>query len=263
MLKDLTPDEMEFGKALYDDGTHKFIWLGWSYKKGGEVQTNQYLIISRDKGILLDPGGIINFPHVNSIVASYISPEKVEVIIYSHQDPDVSSGIGLALSTYKNAKAYVSRLWMRFAPHFGIDREDLRRMLPVEDRGTRINIPTGYLELIPAHFLHSAGNFSVYDPQSKILFSGDIGASVMPDDNFYFEVKDFRSHIRYMEGFHKRYMKSQVATRKWVSMVRRLKVDIIAPQHGAIMRGKVAEEFLSWLENLRCGVDLIDEIYGG
>jgi flavorubredoxin len=85
----------------------------------------------------------------------------------------------------------------------------------------------------------------------------------MPDNNFYFEVKDFRSHIRYMEGFHKGYMKSQVATRKWVSMVRRLKVDIIAPQHGAIMRGKVAEEFLSWLENLRCGVDLIDEIYWG
>jgi hypothetical protein len=47
MLKDLTPDEMEFG---------------WSYKKVGEVQTDQYLIISRDKGILLDPGGIINFP---------------------------------------------------------------------------------------------------------------------------------------------------------------------------------------------------------
>ncbi|MFZ8805349.1 MAG: hypothetical protein ACO2PO_20555 [Candidatus Calescibacterium sp.] len=46
-------------------------------------------------------------------------------------------------------------------------------------------------------------------------------------------------------------------------MVRRLKVDIIAPQHGAIMIGKVAEEFLSWLENLRCGVGLIDEIYGG
>jgi flavorubredoxin len=151
---------------------------------------------------------------------------------------------------------------LRFAPHFGIDVEDLRRIVPVDDRGTRINIPTGYLELIPAHFLHSVGNFSVYDPQSKILFSGDIGASVMPEDSFYFEVKDFRSHIRYMEGFHRRYMKSQVATRKWVSMVRRLKVDIIAPQHGAIMRGKVAEEFLSWLENLRCGVDLIDEIYG-
>jgi hypothetical protein len=31
---------------------------------------------------------------------------------------------------------------MRFAPHFGIDREDLLRMLPVDDRGMRINIPT-------------------------------------------------------------------------------------------------------------------------
>jgi hypothetical protein len=28
------------------------------------------------------------------------------------------------------------------------------------------------------------------------------------------------------------------------------------------MRGKVAEEFLSWFENLKCGLDLIDEIYG-
>jgi len=70
---------------------------------------------------------------------------------------------------------------LRFAPHFGVDVEDLRRIVPVDDRGTRINIPTGCLELIPAHFLHSVGNFSVYDPQSKILFSGDIGASVMPE----------------------------------------------------------------------------------
>ena len=29
---------------------------------------------------------------------------------------------------------------------------------------------------LPAHFLHSVGNFHIYDPIAKILYTGDLGA---------------------------------------------------------------------------------------
>ncbi len=41
------------------------------------------------------------------IVASYISPEKVEAIIYSHQDPDVASG-----RRYGKFNFRVEQLWV-------------------------------------------------------------------------------------------------------------------------------------------------------
>ena len=36
----------------------------------------------------------------------------------------------------------------------------------------------GKLMALPAHFLHSSGNHQIYDPESRILYSGDLGASV-------------------------------------------------------------------------------------
>ena len=38
------------------------------------------------------------------------------------------------------------------------------------------------LRFVPAHYLHSSGNFNVYDPQARVLFSGDIGAALGDDD---------------------------------------------------------------------------------
>jgi len=124
--------------------------------------------------------------------------------------------------------------------------------------GTRITLG-GDCELliIPAHFLHSPGNFQVYDPVSKILFSGDLGASLGQD---YFFVEDFDSHIRYMEGFHRRYMASGKVLKLWARMVRGLDIESIAPQHGAVFRGReMVKRFLDWVENLECGVDLLSE----
>ena len=66
-----------------------------------------------------------------------------------------------------------------------------------------------------------------------------------------------------MEGFHKRYMASNAACRSWVRRVSTLDVETIAPQHGAVIRGREnVKKFLSWFEGLRCGTDIIDQIYG-
>lgn len=73
------------------------------------------------------------------------------------------------------------------------------------------------MKAIPAHFLHSVGNFQLYDPVSKILFSGDMGASLVDDAA---PVSDFAAHIQYMDGFHRRYMAANKICRLWARMVR-------------------------------------------
>jgi flavorubredoxin len=78
----------------------------------------------------------------------------------------------------------------------------------------------------------------------------------------YREVPDFDAHIPYMEGFHRRYMASNLALRRWVAMVRKLDIEILAPQHGAMFRGKaLVDRFLSWCEGLPCGLDLMEDTF--
>lgn len=247
---------------LYEDATHKFFFLGWEEKEeGGVVQTNQYFILDGNDGVLLDPGGVHVFPRVLANVAELLDVNKIKHIFFSHQDPDVSSGVSLWLSASQNAQVHISGLWTRFLPHFGV--YDFSRIDSIPDKGGEIKLSSGKALLeIPAHFLHSPGQFNLYDPLSKILFTGDIGAAVFPLGKRYPFVENFDDHKKLMEGFHKRYMASNQFCRKWVETIRKYDVKIIAPQHGAIFRGDNVKKFLDWFYDLKCGQDLMDEIYG-
>jgi len=246
--------DYENGEVLYDDGDHKFIWLGWGKLEGGLIQTNQYLIVDNGSGFLLDPGGIHIFPKVVSNVTKYIDLDNIQYIFFSHQDPDVSSGIAMWLSV-TSAEVYVSELWVRFLPHFGIT--DLSRIKGIPDGGTTV----GENNIIPAHFMHSPGNHIVYDPKANILFSSDVGAAVFGESKYLFVDSDnFNNHKSLMEGFHKRYIASSNACRYFVNKVKSLNPYMMAPQHGAVFREKTVEMFLNWLSALKCGTDIIDEI---
>ncbi|WP_353683552.1 MBL fold metallo-hydrolase [Thermodesulfovibrio sp. 3907-1M] len=249
------------GDTIYDDGTHKFIWLGWEeHEEEGLVQVNQYLIENRGAGVILDPGGVHVFPRVVANVSRYVDLERIEHLFFSHQDPDVSSGVALWLSV-TNAKVYISKWWVRFLPHYGIF--DMSKIVPIDEGGGKIQLPSGdYLEIIPAHFLHSVANFHVYDPRSKTLFTGDLGAAIFPKGQRYTYVEDFDSHLKLMEGFHRRYLASNSVVKKYLERVSRLNIDVIAPQHGAIIYKKEhIQRFFNWLSGLRCGVDIADEFY--
>lgn len=248
------------GKILYKDDKHSFIWLGADPEnRKGVVQTNQYLIIDGGKGTLLDPGGIHLFSRVVSVAGRYIDLNNIDTIVFSHQDPDVSSGIALWLGVTK-AKVYISSLWIRFLPHFGIVDEN--RIIGIETMESNLRSAGGNeLVFIPTHFLHSTGHFSLYDSRSKILFSSDIGAAVFEGDQYLF-VEDFEKHLSLMEPFHKRYMSSNKACRRWVEEVRKHEISMIAPQHGAVFKEDTVERFLSWFSGLQCGIDIIEDIYG-
>lgn len=250
------------GKVLYKDDDHCFVWLGADPESvTGVVQTNQYLIINKGRGVLLDPGGIHLFARVVATASRYISLDRIDTIFFSHQDPDVSSGIALWLGV-TTAKIYVSSLWLRFLPHFGI--VDQRRVIGIEESGSSIKLPAGNsLRFVPAHFLHSCGQFNVFDERSSILFTGDIGAAVFPPGKETVFVDDFNAHLPYIEAFHKRYMAANKVTAKWARLASALSPRMIAPQHGAVYRDASVGRFLDWIAKLECGIDILDSIYKG
>jgi flavorubredoxin len=247
-------------RVLYDNGTHKCIMFSFDDESQGDsyLSVNQFLIIQNDTAILIDPGSSAVYYDMSEAVERYIPLDKIKYIFFSHQDPDVAGSIA-EWSVATSAKLVISKLWVRFMSHYGL--MDMNRMIPLEDKGGKIEFGNDALHFIPAHFLHSPGNFSVYDTRSKILFSGDIGAAVRDPQEQVKKVENFEEHRPYLEGFHKRYMGSNKLAQAWVKQVRRYAVDIIAPQHGALFAGDMVEAFLTWFEELECGSDLIDTLY--
>ena len=236
---------------------HKFIWLGLDeaeVEKG--ILTNQYLIVDGKEGMLIDPGGQYVFERVYRNVSEFISPENIKAVFFSHQDPDVVGSLIMISDFFPNADIYVSSLWTRFLPHLGVMGGITMKEIP--DNGTTVRIGNTELIIIPAHFLHSPGNFTLYDPKVKVLFSGDIGAAVFPEGTWYLFVDDFNEHVKYMEGFHRRYIPTKEAINIWLKRIEKLDIDVIAPQHGAIFTGDNVRKFIYWLKGLdKVGVDLL------
>jgi len=240
--------------TIFDNGAHKNILLE-DLDAGMAVQANQHLIIHNGHGLILDPGGHKVYNRVLSATLDLLRGGQLKYLFLSHQDPDiVAAANGWLMTT--DAVAYCSKLWIRFIPHFGLDRLVESRLKPIPDEGMILDLNGAPLMILPAHYLHSAGNFHIYDPLSKVLYSGDLGASLGPD---YRECSDFDAHIPSMEGFHRRYMAGSRAMKAWAAMVRKLEIDCIAPQHGAMFRGKeMVNRFIDWCDNLQCGIDLIE-----
>jgi len=120
-------------------------------------------------------------------------------------------------------------------------------------RGGTIRVEDIELQLIPAHYLHSSGNFSIYDPIAKILWTGDIGAALEPISAGIY-VEDFDDHISKMKGFHQRWMPSNRAKNNWINRVRGLDIELMVPPHGRMFKGADVQRFFNWFETLEVGV---------
>lgn len=215
------------------------------------IDTNEYLISYNGKSLLTDPGGMEIFPSVFTAICAVSNPEDITALFASHQDPDIISSLSLWLDFKPELQCYLSWLWAGFIPHFGGDKTTF---IPIPDPGMNINLNGLELKAVPAHYLHSSGNFNIYDPKAKILFSGDIGAAMLPPEENTIIVQNFDRVIKAAEGFHRRWMGSNTAKLNWCERVSKLDIDMLCPQHGAIFQGADVERFINWFSELEVGV---------
>lgn len=243
---------------LFRSGDHRCIAFHDLVRGEDGVQANQFLIIDGAESALIDPGGSLLYTPLSLALSRYIKARDLTWVLASHQDPDVIGSVDSWL-LYTNARIVSSKLWGRFIPHsvpHCQKNSSSDRYVLLEDDGGRIPLGTSEIRAVPAHFLHSVGNFHFYDPVSRILFSGDLGASMGAGD--YQPVRDLDAHIPAMAGFHRRYMASNRACRWWARRARALDIAMIVPQHGRPIEGAAnIAGFIDWIESLQCGVDLL------
>jgi len=246
---------------LFNNGKHVCLAFYDLVDEGADhaVQSNQFLIVDGEHGALIDPGGNMTHNGLLMGMQRYFPSRNLDYIFASHADPDIIASMNKWMVTTR-CKVLISQLWVRFLPHFTTGRDYSARIIGIPDQGMQVPVGDAKIGALPAHFMHSEGNFQFYDPVSKILFSGDMGTSLLDHEQAARPVSDFAQHIRHMQAFHSRYMISNRICRYWVNMVRKMDVQMIVPQHGARFEGRaMVNRFLDWIEDLPCGIDLMTQ----
>lgn len=247
-----------FIELYHHKGHQCLMFCDTCVEHGEAVQANQFLIVDDDTGAIIDPGGNLAYSELYLGMTRHFPPHQLSAILASHADPDIIASLDRWM-TATTAPVYISRVWERFVPHFCKPGKTAGRVIGIPDAGLRIRVGRGELWALPAHFLHAEGNFQFYDPISRILFSGDLGASMGRQVDPRQPVTSLSAHIAAMEGFHRRYMVSNKVLRLWARMVRTLDIAMIVPQHGAPMAGAAVREFIEWVQDLSCGIDLLGD----
>ena len=245
---------------LYRDKQHACLMFTDLFEEDGQaVQANQFLVIDGEQAALIDPGGNQAFNELLMGVGREFPPGKLTYLLASHADPDIIASLDRWM-TSTPARLVISKLWERFAPYLTKFGKTQSRIIGVTDAGGVLPLGRSELVLLPAHFMHSEGNFHFYDPVSCILFTGDLGVSLISGVEAREFVTDLAPHIPRMEGFHRRYMASNKILRLWTRMARKLDVKMLVPQHGAPIVGRQAiADFYDWLDGVNCGIDLVGE----
>jgi flavorubredoxin len=235
---------------LFDQG-YEWIYFGRDLDKPEKIiDTNQYLIKDGNRCLLLDPGGIETFSSMLASITRHVRLEDISDLFASHQDPDIISSLRLWDKALPHTRLHAPWLWEGFIRHFGCNNIEY---VGIPDDGGVLQLNRAKIHFIPAHYLHSSGNFHIYDPKAKLLMSGDVGAALEPIDSGIF-VEDFSEHTKKMTLFHQRWMPSNKAKNDWISRVRELDIEMMAPQHGRIFKGEDVKRFLDWFEELDVGI---------
>ncbi|MFO0444088.1 MAG: MBL fold metallo-hydrolase [Betaproteobacteria bacterium] len=244
--------------TLHDDGHHRCLMVSDLAEAAGDgaVQANQFLVVDGDTGAVIDPGGNIAYNELQLLIGRHLAPQRLCALIASHADPDIIASLDRWMTSTR-APVYISTVWERFIPPFCKPGKTEGRIRGLPDAGLRIAVGRSELVALPAHFLHAEGNFQFWDATSGILFSGDLGVSIGVDPRR--TITEFAPHRPAMEAFHRRYMASGRVLKLWANMVRGLPIRLIVPQHGAPLGGAAVADFIAWVEQLDCGIDLMSE----
>lgn len=213
---------------------------------------------SKNINMIMDPGSRLDIePLTNALKKLIGGIEKIDVIFLSHQDPDVSSSTPFLLLAAPKAVVITSQDTIRLVKMYGIPPKRLNAVENFKTETVRIRDTGHRIKFIPAYFCHFRGAMMLYDLESRVLFTGDFmgGINNIEGNPVYATEKAWDGILL----FHSIYMPSNIALRETVDRIGLLNPfpEVIAPQHGYVVKSELILEFLNRLSKLNVGMDLL------
>ena len=237
---------MDWGKPI--EIAEDIFWVGAKLPED-KFQCHVYLLRHGEESVLFDPGSLLTFEETLRKIKSLIDPREVRYFVCHHQDPDITACISRYEDLYPRDDRLVVTHWRTRAllKHYGwkagfylVDEHDWKLKLG-EDR---------LLKFIFTPYAHFPGAICTYDVKTKVLFSSDIFGGFVSQDTIFAEDASCFEDIKL---FHEHYMPSSEILRHALSQIRSLDLNLIAPQHGYILRRDLIPVFMDLLSNLECG----------
>ncbi len=232
-------------------------WVG--RRHGGQLECNAFLRVFKRGGtevsLLIDPGPPQDLSVVTQKASAVLgSLRRLDFVFLSHPDPDVGAGAGPIQQRSTRARVVCSEDTFRLAQLYGLDPA---RFVAVESfEGGRCKLATGHeLVFVPTPFCPFRGAVMVYDPESRVLFSGDLFGGARSKELVWSDKSSAGVEI-----FHQLTMPSRRALELAVERVRRLDPSptLIAPQHGALVTGDDVPRMLEQVSRMPVGLDLME-----
>jgi glyoxylase-like metal-dependent hydrolase (beta-lactamase superfamily II) len=207
-------------------------------------------------GMVFDPGTAIDYPRLSAMLAKLIGGmENLDYIFLSHQDPDVTASALPLLAAVPHSRILTSIDTWRLVKMYG---NPDKRFTAIESLdGQRLTLADGayHMQFIAAYYCHFRGAQMAYDPESGVLFSGDVmgGLNTRRGGGISANSESWKG----IAMFHQIYMPSSSALQDTIGrigMLPRLPA-VIAPQHGDIVEGPMVGEFMNRLAHLEVGID--------
>ncbi len=242
---------MDYSKPI-EIGDEIF-WVGYVIPND-PFQCHVYLIRNKDESILIDPGSMITFPVVLEKITSLIKLRDIKYIIMHHQDPDIVGCYSTLETLFPQGKRYIVTHWRTEmllkhyqwkTPFYLVDKHDWK--LKAGDRE---------LEFIFTPYAHFAGAFCTYDKKSEILFSSDLFGGLTKEFKLF--VDDVDEYFEAAKLFHKHYIPTNEVLNFALSQVEKKDPQMIAPQHGSIIKKEFIKPLIEKLKKLDCGLYLMD-----
>ena len=99
--------------------------------------------------------------------------DRLSALFINHQDPDVGSSASIISARYApKAGILCSEDTWRLIVHLNLPRN---RFIATEKFAQGLSVPTGHKLLpVPSPFCHFRGAVMLYDPETRVLFTGDL-----------------------------------------------------------------------------------------
>lgn len=223
------------------------------------LEVNVYLLTyPHEKGqanVMIDPGPMALLQYLQHAVTPIIGGLKnVNALLINHQDPDVAPNAASIQKLNPRCIVVASEDTWRLIRFFGLQD---RRFKAVESyRSSRVTMPGGrQLAFVPSPFCHFRGAMMYYDVDNRILFSGDLFGGLSFSQNLFANKDSWEG----MKIFHQLYMPSREALQLAITRIQNLDPgpEMIAPQHGSIIKGALVDDFMDRMYNLEVGLDLL------